>query len=306
MTLIVSVVVPTYRRPDALQQCLMALAEQTRPADEVVLVVRDDDVESLRVIDGWRASLPVTSVPPATAGYVPALTAGLRAASGEVVAWTDDDAQPLPDWLARIADWFADPQVVAVGGPDLPGAPDLSPTTRFGTISYAGKIVAGRPPYEPYIGRVDHLRGCNMAVRAPVAIPDSALRGDGSANEIDICLQLRSRGWIMFDTRVAVMHVGAERVAEDGDASERPHVTAEAAGTAAFNLAYVFSKHTTGWARRAIMLGYIAGVGQGHSLGLIRGVALGLRTRDPHAMALTGHVMRNKLAGWRAGRAVRV
>ncbi|MHC5721623.1 MAG: glycosyltransferase family 2 protein, partial [Nostoc sp.] len=36
-----TVLIPTYRRPQDLSRCLLALQEQTKPVDQVIVVVRD-------------------------------------------------------------------------------------------------------------------------------------------------------------------------------------------------------------------------------------------------------------------------
>ena len=45
----VSVLVPAWRRPEALARCLNGLTAQQRAADEVIVVLRDGDPESLAV-----------------------------------------------------------------------------------------------------------------------------------------------------------------------------------------------------------------------------------------------------------------
>lgn len=302
MPLTMSVVVPTYRRPDALHRCLAALAAQTRQPDEVIVVVRDSDVESREVAAGWTERLPLRQVPPAAPGVVEAIAAGLRAVRGDVAAWTDDDAEPLPDWLARLAEWFADPHVVAVGGPDLPAGRGPG-TKRFARIGYAGRVVGGAPAGGFYVGPVDHLRGCNMAVRSPVPAPDTRLQGDGSAYELDICLRARAAGVIVYDTRIAVHHEEAARIAESGQVTGRPGADPQASRAAAYNLAYVLSKNTPDRRQRVTRLAFIVGVGQRHSLGLLRGLLLSVAERDPQWLRLTAGVVRAKLAGWRAGAA---
>ena len=42
----ITVLIPTYRRPKDLGRCLEALQKQTRPADEVLVVVRNTDAET--------------------------------------------------------------------------------------------------------------------------------------------------------------------------------------------------------------------------------------------------------------------
>ena len=57
-------------------------------------------------------------------GLAGARNAGVAAARGEIVAFTDDDCQTDGGWLSALLDAFADPAVDAVGGQVLPGGPD--------------------------------------------------------------------------------------------------------------------------------------------------------------------------------------
>ncbi len=104
---LVAVVVPTYRRADLLDRCLAALCEQTLPREEYEVIVCDDGPDEViretvqRRADAPNAPrlvyLPVTS----TQGPAGARNAGWRATRAAVVAFTDDDTVPRPDWLAR-------------------------------------------------------------------------------------------------------------------------------------------------------------------------------------------------------------
>src|SRR5215216_1661030 len=99
----ISVLVPTYRRPGDLARCLAALSAQQRRPDEVVLAVRDTDEETRTFLSEADLSpLPPRIVPVAAPGVVAAMNAGLTASAGTIVAMTDDDAAPRPDWLRRI------------------------------------------------------------------------------------------------------------------------------------------------------------------------------------------------------------
>lgn len=92
----VSVVVPTFRRPELLARCRAALATQTLPADQYeVIVVEDTHAD----------------------GPAAARNRGWRPGTGELIAFTDDDTVPDPGWLAAgLAAFDRDPDLAAAAG----------------------------------------------------------------------------------------------------------------------------------------------------------------------------------------------
>jgi glycosyltransferase involved in cell wall biosynthesis len=101
----VSVVVPTYRRPELLDRCLAALDRQdVDPAEYEVLVADDaaSDTTRRHVAIRARMTRPAVRYLAVTTSHGPAAArnVGWRAARGEVVAFTDDDCCPDPGWLA--------------------------------------------------------------------------------------------------------------------------------------------------------------------------------------------------------------
>lgn len=100
----VSVVVPTYRRPELLGRCLSALAAQDLDPASFEVIVADDAAseDTRRQVGAWadRGPIPVHYIPvTATRGPAGARNVGWRAARGEVIAFTDDDCIPDPGWL---------------------------------------------------------------------------------------------------------------------------------------------------------------------------------------------------------------
>lgn len=121
---VVSVVVPTYRRPDLLERCLDALCVQVfDPTTYEIIVVDDDPAGSARpVVDACCARM--TDVPairylsaPDTQGPAGARNVGWRSARGALIAFTDDDTIPDPTWLRHgAAALLAEPSAAAAAG----------------------------------------------------------------------------------------------------------------------------------------------------------------------------------------------
>lgn len=105
---LVSVVIPTLRRPDLLTRCLQALQTQDFPASRFEIIVCDDgpDAATRQVTEELAAARrdgPSLRYLPATGqrGPAAARNRGWRSARGEIIAFTDDDTVPAPDWLGQ-------------------------------------------------------------------------------------------------------------------------------------------------------------------------------------------------------------
>lgn len=94
----ISVVVPSRNDAQFLTACLQALARQTRPADEVIVV----DVDSTDATAEVARAAGAHVVRQATLGIWPATAAGFDAASGTLLARLDADSVPAPDWLEQV------------------------------------------------------------------------------------------------------------------------------------------------------------------------------------------------------------
>lgn len=105
----VSVVVPTYQRPLLLQRCLEALiAQDLDPAAYEIIVVDDARSEAARALvdamarlRGGGRDILYRRPPEGSRGPAAARNAGWRAAQGDIIAFTDDDAIPAPNWLSQ-------------------------------------------------------------------------------------------------------------------------------------------------------------------------------------------------------------
>lgn len=216
-----TVVVPTFRRPDTLIGCLDALARQTRPPEQVIVVIREEDDETREATRDRKAEnveFAIVQRP----GQTHALNTALRTARGEVVAFTDDDAEPRPDWIERLTVHYADPLVGAVGGKVIvprQTAAGSSAELLVGSVSAVGRPLGnhhlGDGPARP----VMWLKGVNMSFRRELCAFDESLRGSGAqvANDSDISLRVYAAGWrVIYEPGAAVDHYAGPRFDEDG------------------------------------------------------------------------------------------
>lgn len=211
-----SVIIPSYRRPKLLLAALTSLSEQSRSPDEVVVVLRDDDVESrdaLEAVSWDRVKIVFIHTP----GIVAAENYGLKFASGDVACFMDDDAVADSTWISRIMKHFeTDSCVGAVGGPCPPvlnGHPVLETTNRVGYVNWFGYSVGNHDKIPDRLLKVRQLRGCNMAFRREILGQfDGNLVGDCYRFETDATLRVTNHGYVVyFDPAIIVHHYVAPR-----------------------------------------------------------------------------------------------
>lgn len=118
----VSVVIPTCGRPELLARCLRALAAQENAGPFEILVMDDAGHPSAAPIvneasrwffGGVRIYYLRMAV---NAGPAAARNAGWRRASNPVIAFTDDDTMPVPDWISQGLRMIGKHRAVAAAG----------------------------------------------------------------------------------------------------------------------------------------------------------------------------------------------
>ena len=235
----VSVIVPSYKRPDQLLRCLAGLERQDRPPDEVVVVCRVTDEATLEAAGTWRDGASRTARRVVTVeepGVVAAMRTGTAAARGDVVAYTDDDAIPRPDWIARLCTHYDDPEVGGVGGRDvLRGEEWVPPGATVGRLTWFGKLLGNHHTGSGPLREVDVLKGVNMSFRRHlIAFPDDLQGGGAQVHfEVHVCLRIRRLGLkLLYDPGLRVDHFPAQRF----DLDQRNSFVPRAIQDEAFNL----------------------------------------------------------------------
>jgi glycosyltransferase involved in cell wall biosynthesis len=125
-----SVVIPTYRRPELLARVLEALTLQTIAPDEFEIIVCDDagSDETRAQVEQWSShhGVAIRYVRGAAPRQGPAAmrNAGWRAARGPIIAFTDDDTIPDPDWIRQGLIALGDDDADAASGHVVVPLPD--------------------------------------------------------------------------------------------------------------------------------------------------------------------------------------
>jgi GT2 family glycosyltransferase len=183
----ISVVVCTYNGHRTIRSCLEGLVNLQYP-DYEVIVVNDGSIDDTAVI---VREYKVRLISTENRGLSEARNVGLEAATGEIVAYIDDDARPDPDWLLYLASAFGNSDYAAIGGPNIP----------FPNDGFVANCVAYAPGGPTHVlisdTEAEHIPGCNMAFRKScldaVGGFDAQFRIAG--DDVDMCWRLQKRGW---------------------------------------------------------------------------------------------------------------
>lgn len=273
------VVVPSYRRPEVLRQCLDALLDQELPPQEIVVVAHIDDTDTHAVVaDAQRRAETVALVTVDRPGTVHALETGTHHARADVVAFTDDDARPHRDWVRRLrATFIGDAAIAGVGGRDVHvGAPngDVADKQTVGRLAWFGRLTGNHhvgvgPPRDVHV-----LKGVNCAYRRSVleeVAYDQRLHGQGGHHhELALGLAIVRRGGrLVYDPEIRVDHEEAPRT--DAPRVGVCDVQDRDMANAAFNEALSLNEHLSG-ARRLVYRVWSELVGHRDSPGLLQAI----------------------------------
>ncbi len=195
----ISVVVCSYNGSRTIRDCMEALQRLEYPHYEVI-VVNDGSTDNTEAI---AREYPCRVISTTNQGLSNARNTGMHAASGEIIAYTDDDAYPDPHWLTYLAHMFLTTSHAAIGGPNLPPKND----------GWLAECIAHGPGGPIHVllddQLAEHIPGCNMAFRKHCLVamggfdPQYRTAGD----DVDICWRLQEKGWtIGFHAAAQVWH----------------------------------------------------------------------------------------------------
>lgn len=113
----VSVVVSTRNRPDHAAECIATILANDGPEFELVVVDQSDDSGTEAALARYVNDPRLRYVRTEGRGLSVGRNLGIELASGEIVAFTDDDCRVAKNWIQRLAAVFAaDPETSGVFG----------------------------------------------------------------------------------------------------------------------------------------------------------------------------------------------
>jgi glycosyltransferase involved in cell wall biosynthesis len=170
-----TVIVPTYQRSASLLRTLASLQEQDIQL-EILVVDNAADVALCTALERFNgdARYPVRWIPESALGLHHARRTGVLNATGELLAFIDDDVTFAPGWARAYVEAFAaHPEMAAAGGPSHAAWEEPPP-------EWLLALVARRPMFfqlslrdlgpEPSFDETESFWGLNMAIRTSALI----------------------------------------------------------------------------------------------------------------------------------------
>lgn len=195
----VSVVIPVRDDAVLLERCLEALADQSEPVFEVIVVDNDSTDLTATVAEWWGCRCVREQRP----GIPAAASAGYDAAQGDVIARLDADSVPARDWVRTIVEAFAaEPDLTAITGPGrFLGLP--TPLRALADLVYM------RAYFTVFHGLVGHppLFGSNFALArsAWLVARMTVHRADPEVHDdLDLSFQLPDDARVVLDPALTV------------------------------------------------------------------------------------------------------
>lgn len=225
---LVSIIIPTRDRLSLLRQCISSIRDQTRysPFEIVIVDNRSTEKETLRFLQGLEQEPDTTVVRDDDEfNFSRLVNRGAELARGDILAFLNNDVEAKEsNWLSEMVSHALRPDVGAVGArlwyPD-------------GRLQHGGVVLGlngvashafHRFPPQPIarMNRTFVLAQNTAAVTAACMVTRKTIFADlggfdenlpGNFNDVDFCLRLRERGWLVVWTAYAnlIHHESATR-----------------------------------------------------------------------------------------------
>lgn len=196
----ISVVIPAYNEEKYIGNVLGTVLRQDYPKEnyEVIVVDNNSDDRTFEVASSFK----VRVVSCKRRGVAAARQAGVDAARGRVIAFTDADASLPSNWLSNIAQNMKEESVIAYGGQMLPIG--IGSLMRF-IFAFYDLIVKVNGLFGKYM-----LWGNNMAVRRDMVMEIGGFNLNLSTSEDwDLCRRLMkkfgAKGKIVYNSSQKVL-----------------------------------------------------------------------------------------------------
>lgn len=207
----VSVVINTLNREEALRTTLNSLRWQRGEIDFEVVVVNGPSTDgTASLLLEWGSALKVASCDVANLSV--SRNMGIETASGDIVAFLDDDAIPERDWLLQIASAYDADDVGAAGGLtfDYTGFAFQDEYVLVNRLGETDKSRTTATPHLAFPGSrlIPHLLGCNCSFKRSALLEIGGFDEEFEyyLDESDVCIRLVDAGYRVVQVDGAYVH----------------------------------------------------------------------------------------------------
>ncbi|UKO96675.1 hormogonium polysaccharide biosynthesis glycosyltransferase HpsN [Nostoc sp. UHCC 0870] len=223
---LITVIIPTYCREEALRDSIADVLNQDYPNFEVLVV--DQSPTHQPEVQNYLAELAAAEkikwFKLNWASLPGARNYGVRRATGEIIIFIDDDVKLTPNYISsHVKNYIQNPEIGAVAGRvfdrmklgESGGEFEIEylppEAMNPGIAWYHIDLVHTIKPQQ-----VLSARGCNMSFRREIFTKyglrfDERFRGSAVREESDFCLRLRQTGYkIWYDPEANLVHLGEE------------------------------------------------------------------------------------------------
>lgn len=188
----VSIVVPTFNRPQMLDSCIESLLALDYPRDKYEIIIVDDASPEPLTLGHFSRSVRLIRLA-RNSGPGAARNEAVRQANGEIMAFLDDDCLADQNWLKNLVPCFQFPDVCAAGG-RVESAYLAKPLEKYEQVQ--SPLLMGNTQRKVRKGSsLSYLATCNLLVRKEsllaAGVFDPAMR---VGEDVDLCWRILERG----------------------------------------------------------------------------------------------------------------
>jgi glycogen(starch) synthase len=212
LTVKLSIVIATYNRHSDLKECLCSIFDLKDGVHEVIVIDSGSTDETGKLKDLF----PVKYVSIHERNRQRARNIGISIASGDIVAFLDDDVVVCKEWSNYIVEPYSNSSVGGVGGRVIPyGESDrfYTKTSRgeIGKVFSSGLVIGNFDIPLTNLIEVDSFIGCNMSFRRDLLLKvrgfDENYAGTGYRDDADLCMRVRRLGYgLLYYPKALVWH----------------------------------------------------------------------------------------------------
>lgn len=201
---LVTVAIITRNRADSLRRTLTSIFELDYPNIEVIVVDNASTDHTQDVLKGFKNIISFFS--PQNSGFSKTRQFAIEAASGEYIAWCDDDCVPEKQWLSAFVERFESDATIALLGGRILNI-NFPPSLKFKGTEIMIPNAILKPVEDPY--EALYYANLNMAIRTSHT---KAVGGydpffKGGYEEVDLNLTFRKAGYkVDYEPKAFVNH----------------------------------------------------------------------------------------------------